>query len=78
MPRARSFLQVRRAGTRYLMDTLTLTLTPTLTLTLTQVRRAGLRYLMDTSCKKHPSHAAFVDVEPRAGTLVVFRRVQHV
>ena len=38
-----------------------------------QVRRAGIRYLMDTSCKK-PRHdaATFVDVEPRAGTLVVF------
>ena len=39
-----------------------------------QVRRAGIRYLMDTSCKKSPRHdaASFVDVEPRAGTLVVF------
>ena len=60
------------------MDTLTLTLTPTLTLTLTQVRRAGLRYLMDTSSTKHPRHASFVDVEPRAGTLVVFRHVPYV
>ena len=33
---------------------------------------------MDTSCKKHPRHAGFVDVEPRAGTLVVFRHVPYV